>query len=597
MFRKELISCRSLGRMNMHNMTRLTREPFLDVPQEGRVLLNNPALNKGSAFTMDERKKFKLTGLLPGGYNPLEIQVARAYHQFSSLKTDLQKNQFCESLKVQNEVLFYALITTHLKEMMRIIYTPTQGDAIANYSQLFRRPTGCFLDIHQADDIDDRLAHFGDSEDIDYIVVTDSEGILGIGDQGVGGIGISVSKLVLMTVCGGVHPNRVIPVVLDCGTDNESLLNDPLYMGNRHKRIRGEQYNEFVDKFVSTVHKRYPDAVLHFEDFGRDSAYRHLAKYKDEMSVLNDDIQGTGAVTMSALKGALHSTHRLLPEARILIYGAGSAGMGIATQIIDNLETSGVDKSTTRNNIFLMDRPGLLTNAVEDELMEHQKTFMKNAEDFAGVDTKSLFEVVKHVKPHVLIGCSTQPGAFTEQVVKEMSKHVERPVIFPLSNPNRLHEATPSDLINWTDGRVMVATGSPFAPVNGRRISENNNAFIFPGIGLGAVLSRSTKISNGMIAAAVDRLAALSPILRDPNGPLLPDISDINDISCKIATSVVLAAKEEGLAEIENRISITSGTEVVIPSKWDDCYEWVRSQMWIPEYRRYRRMRTWVQGH
>lgn len=591
------VSRKTFGRRGMQNVTRLTREPFLDVPQEGRILLNNPALNKGSAFTMDERRKFKLTGLLPGGYNTLEIQVHRAYSQFCSLKTDLQKNQFCESLKVQNEVLFFALITSHLKEMMRIIYTPTQGDAIAHYSHLFRRPTGCFLDIHRPDDIDTSLAHFGDGEDIDYIVVTDAEGILGIGDQGIGGIGISISKLVLMTVCGGVHPNRVIPVVLDCGTDNENLLNDPLYMGNRHGRIRGKQYNDFVDHFVSTVQKRYPDAVLHFEDFGRDTAHRHLEKYKDQMAVLNDDIQGTGAVTMSALKGALHSTHRLLRDARILIYGAGSAGMGIANQIVDNLETNGVDRADSRKNIYLMDRPGLLTKSVEDELMDHQKPFMKDAEEFDGVNTNSLFEVVRHVKPCVLIGCSTQPGAFTKEIVQEMAKHVERPVIFPLSNPTRLHEATPGDLIDWTDGRVLVATGSPFTPVNGRRISENNNCFIFPGIGLGAVLSRSSIISKAMIAAAVDRLAALSPILRDPNGPLLPDISDINDISCRIATSVVLTAKQEGLAQIEKNTSITTGTAVKIPSNWDDCYEWVKSQMWIPEYRRYRRMRTWVQGH
>ncbi|PRT52938.1 NAD-dependent malic enzyme, mitochondrial [Wickerhamiella sorbophila] len=582
----------SLIRLARH--TRLTREPFVDVAQTGQELLNNFQLNKGSAFSNEERRIFKMGGLLPTAVHTLDDQLDRAYNQFHMYPTDLLKNSFCESLKVQNETLYYALMRRHLKEMMRIIYTPTQGDAIANYSQLFRRPAGCFLDINQPDDIAHRMAHYGDAEDIDYICVTDAEGILGIGDQGVGGIGIAISKLVLMTVCGGIHPNRVIPVVLDCGTNNQKLLQNPLYMGNRHERVRGERYDKFLDNFVQTVKQRYPRAVLHFEDFGTAAAYKSLDLYRDQLPCFNDDIQGTGAVTLSALAGALHSTDRHMPDARTIIFGAGSAGCGIANQMVDKLvENDGLSRSEARKNIFLIDRNGLITSDMRD-LMTVQREYAVDPEDpcWKDIDRTSLLELVKAIQPHILIGCSTRPGSFTKEVVQEMCQHVDRPIILPLSNPTRLHEAQPSDLIEWTDGRVLLATGSPFDDVHGRRISENNNCFIFPGIGLGAVLSRASTISKGMIAAAIDELATMSPVLKDPNGPLLPDISEITDISARVATSVVLRARDEGLARVEDEISPVSAEKIEIPADWDECYIWVLSQMWQPEYHRYRRAKT-----
>lgn len=570
----------------------MTREPFIDVSTTGRALLNNAMLNKGSAFSNEERRIFKLEGLLPPKVNTLDEQIDRAYNQYKMYPTDLLKNSFCASLKVQNETLYYGVIRRYLKEMMRIIYTPTEGDAIQSYSELFRKPAGLFLNINNPDDIDKRLAQYGDSEDIDYIVVTDAEGILGIGDQGVGGIGISQSKLVLMTVCAGVHPNRGIPIVLDCGTNNKSLLENPLYMGNRHPRIRGPQYDSFLDKFVHAVKKRFPKAVLHFEDFGTSNAYRLLHRYQDKLAVFNDDIQGTGAVTLSALKGALHATGKHLQDSKIVIYGAGSAGMGIAHQLVENMVDSHLDRDVATSGIYLVDRFGLITDALPDDKVSNpQKEFAKPAKEFEHVDTTSLLDIVKTVKPDILIGCSTQPRAFTQEIVQEMAKHVERPCILPLSNPTRLHEAVPADLIKWTDGKVFVATGSPFEPVDGRRISENNNCLIFPGIGLGAVLSRASSITSGMIAAAVDQLASLSPVLRNPDAPMLPDISNITDISARVATSVVLRAQQDGVARVLEETSPWDMDAVEIPDTWDECYIWVLSQMWQPEYRRYRRLK------
>lgn len=568
--------------------TALTRAPVQYTHMEGLQLLNNASLNKGSAFTAAERRRFNLETLLPGEVNTLDEQVDRAYGQYKMLPTNLLKNSFCQSMHDQNLVLYYALITRHLKEMMGIIYTPTQGEAIEKYSHLFRRPGGCYLNINRPDLIEPGLLHWGSKDTIDYIVVTDAEGILGIGDQGVGGVAITTAKLALMTACGGIHPDRVIPVVLDCGTNNERLLNDPLYMGNRHERVRGEEYDNFVHRFVTTVKAQFPDSVLHFEDFGASNAFRLLNKYQSKLACFNDDIQGTGAVTMATIRSALHVTKGDLKDTPILIYGAGSAGMGIATQIVDYLvEGQGLTEDKARENIFLMDRFGLVTDGLPaDQVTMFQKPFSKKSDDFKGVDPHDLTSVIAHIKPHVLIGCSTQGGAFTEQAVKEMAKHVEHPVILPLSNPTELHEAKPADLIKWTDGNVLVATGSPFDPVNGRVISENNNMFIFPGIGLGAVLARATKITNEQIAAAIEELSAQSPVLKNPEAPLLPSIENIRAISARIATAVVLQAKKEGNARVEDFESYSSDELVSIPESFDECHDWVLSQMWKPEYRR-----------
>lgn len=569
--------------------TTLTREPVLYTHIHGKELLNNPRLNKGTAFTPAERRQFDLETLLPTATNTLDEQVDRAYGQYAMLPSPLLKNAFCESMRVQNQVLYYALITRHLEEMMEIIYTPTQGDAIIQYSKLFRRPNGCFMNINRPDLIENALSHWGRHQGVDYVVVSDAEGILGIGDQGVGGVAITTAKLALMTACGGIHPDRVIPIVIDCGTNNKELLNDPLYLGNRHERVRGEEYDNFIDRMVNAINGKYPDAVIHFEDFGTSNAYRILDRYKEKIPCFNDDIEGTGAVTVASIKSALHVTQSSPKDCRILMFGAGSAGVGIANQIVDNLVNyEGLSEAEAKQYIFLMDRHGLVTSNLSDDLItDIQRPFVHDGEKFKDIDTTDLQAVVAAIKPQVLIGASTQAGAFTEKVVKEMAQHVERPIILPLSNPTKLHEATPGDLIDWTDGKVLVATGSPFGVVRGRKIAENNNMFIFPGIGLGAVLSRAKLITKKQIAVAIEELVSLSPVLLNPQNPLLPSIKDIHFISARIATAVVLQAKKEGLARIEEHSSPASEDLITIPENYEECFDWVQSQMWKPEYRRF----------
>lgn len=542
---------------------------------EGFELLNSPIFNKGSAFTEEERDIFKLNGLLPPHVDDLEKQIERAYKQLHDLRDPLRKNDFMTSMRQQNKTLYYALVNRHISELVPIIYTPTEGDAIANYSNRFRRPEGVFLDITQPDTILDRMSKFGNDSDIDYIVVTDSEGILGIGDQGVGGIRISLAKLALMTLCGGIHPGRGLAVCLDVGTNNETLATDELYMGNRFARVRGKQYDDFVEKFINVLKEHYPSSVLHFEDFGVTNARPILEKYKSQLACFNDDIQGTGAVVMSSFLAALKHTSRDLKTAKVLIYGAGSAGLGIADQIVNHMVNHGLTKEQARNNIYAMDRHGLILDSMGDVSYEAQMFYSKKDEDFKDINTKSLVEVVGQVKPTCMIGCSTQKGAFTEQVIREMYKHNDKPIIFPLSNPTRLVEAVPEDLLKWTDFNALVATGSPFQPVEGYNIAQNNNCFSFPGIGLGAVVCKASTISDTMISAAVDQLADLAPINNgDPKLGLLPSLDLINELSSKIAAAVVLQAVKEGVAQRKD-----------IPLRFEDTLKWVESQMWRPVYR------------
>lgn len=554
----------------------------LECALTGTTLLNHPFFNKGSAHTKEERHAFNLTGLLPQSAQTLDQQARRAYEQFSTRPDNLAKNTFMTSMKEQNEVLFYKLLNDHLEEMFSIIYTPTEGDAIQNYSRLFRRPEGCFLNINDADRVHDDLAQWGRPEDIDYIVVTDGEEILGIGDQGVGGILISIAKLVLTTLCAGVHPNRTLPVVLDCGTDNEDLLNDDLYLGLRSKRIRGERYDKFVDSFVQSARKLYPRAYIHFEDFGIDNARHLLDLYSPKIPCFNDDVQGTGCVTLAAIMSGLHVSKQKLSEMRVVIFGSGSAGCGIADQIRDAIVAEGgVSKEDAAKQLWLLDKPGLLTT--ETPLNEGQKVFARSKEEWDGKST-DLQAVIKEVKPNVLIGTSTKPGAFTEDVVKEMASHVDRPIIMPLSNPTRLHEAVPADILKWTDGRALVATGSPFEPVKGPwgkdgkevtiKVAECNNSVVFPGIGLGAVLSRAKLVNKKMLVAAVEAVAEMSPALDDNTAPLLPGVDIVRDVSVNVASKVIRAAVKDGLA-----------TEKGIPDNDDDLKEWIHEQMWNPEYR------------
>ncbi|KAJ6072739.1 hypothetical protein N7467_010824 [Penicillium canescens] len=560
------------------NLPRAASGP-LECPYNAETILKDARFNKGSAFTHEERKTFNLHGMLPPNIQTIEEQVQRAYDQYSSRAEPLVKNTFMASMKAQNEVLYYKLLQTHLKEMFSIIYTPTEGDAIQNYSRLFRKPEGCFLDIRDQDSIDEYLSNFVKEEEIDYIVVSDGEEILGIGDQGVGAILISVAKLVITTLCAGIHPSRQLPVVLDCGTDNEDLLNDDLYLGLRQHRVRGKEYDDFVDKFVTAARKRFPEAFIHFEDFGLQNARRILDKFQPQIPCFNDDIQGTGCVTLAAMMAALHVSKIKMEEVRVVIFGSGTAGTGIADQIAEAITTEAHrSKSEASKQIWCIDKPGLLVKSLGEKLTPAQESFAREDEDWPADESRDLLSVIKKVHPHVLIGTSTKPKAFTEDIVREMAKHVERPIIFPLSNPTRLHEAEPKDLYEWTEGRALVATGSPFPPVEygGVKydIAECNNSTCFPGIGLGAVLSRSRLVSKKMLVAAVKALGARAPALQDSNEPLLPDVEDVREISVDIAAAVIKCSIDEGLAQEED-----------IPTKDSDLREWIQVQMWEAIYR------------
>ncbi|KAL8920494.1 MAG: hypothetical protein Q9208_006243 [Pyrenodesmia sp. 3 TL-2023] len=463
--------------------------------------------------------------------------------------------------------------------MFSIIYTPTEGDAIQNFSRIFRQPEGCFLNIFDRDRVYDNLAQWGTADDIDYIVVTDGEEILGIGDQGVGGILISVAKLVITTICAGIHPARTLPVVLDCGTDNHQLLNDELYLGIRRPRIRGQEYEEFVDNFVQSARKLYPKAYIHFEDLGLSNARRILDKYSQQIPCFNDDVQGTGCITLAAIMAGLHVSNLDLKDMRMVVFGSGSAGTGIADQVQDAIATeSGKSEEEAAKQIWCVDKPGVLLKSQGENLTPGQHPFARDDSEWQGKDHKSLLSIVKEVRPHVMIGTSTKPKTFTEQVVKEMAKHVDRPIIMPLSNPTRLHEADPKDIYEWTGGRALIATGSPFPPVKyeGKEyvVAECNNSCAFPGIGLGMVLSRSRLLTKTLLVAAVKALAAQAPALKDPDKGLVPDVTDVREISVHVAKAVIKAAVHEGLA-----------TEEGVPEDDAELDEWVREQMWDPKYR------------
>ncbi|CCE62567.1 hypothetical protein TPHA_0C04170 [Tetrapisispora phaffii CBS 4417] len=558
---------------------RLNVNGSIECSLHGFTLLDSPLFNKGTAFTKEERDQFGLSGLLPPKVSTLEEQLERNYKLLCELKTPLEKNDFMTHLRMQNKVLYFAMVKKYIRELVPIIYTPTEGDAIAKYSDRLKRPEGVFLNINEPEKVEENLAAYGDAKDVDYIVVTDSEGILGIGDQGVGGIRISVSKMALMTLCGGIHPGRVLPVCLDVGTNNQELLNNDLYTGNRFPRVRGEAYDKLVDAFITGVKKQFPNAILHFEDFGVKNARRLLEKYRNKVPCFNDDIQGTGAVVTASLIAALKHTNRDLKKSKILIYGAGSAGIGIADQIASHMVTHGLSLQEARSNIYLINRKGLILESNVATSSPAQHVYAKPDQDWEGVDTASLQNLIKHIQPTCLVGCSTKAGAFTKECIQEMHKHNSRPIVFPLSNPTRLHEAVPEDVMKWTNNEALVATGSPFKPVNGYRISENNNCFSFPGIGLGSMLAKASIISDKMISAAVDELASLSPLEENNSKPgLLPPLEVITETSARVATAVLLQALEEGTARVEEN-------DTKIPRDFDECLEWVKESMWQPIYR------------
>ncbi len=547
------------------------------VRARGSALLAIPRLNRGTAFTHAERRQLGLLGRLPTGVTSLEAQVGRCYDQFRRARTDLEKFAYLAALRDRNTVLFYRLLAEHLEEMMPIVYTPTIGDAIVEFSHWYQRINGVFLSIDAPEQIDQCLQSTGrDAQDIDLIIVTDSEGILGIGDQGVGGIQIALGKKSLYTAAAGLDPNRALAVVLDVGTDNLALLNDEMYLGLRHSRVRGPAYDEFVEQFVTTAVKTFPHAMIHWEDFGASNAHRILATYQDKCLTFNDDIQGTAAVVAAAALAAVRTRGEQLRDQRIVIHGAGTAGVGVADLLRAMMIEEGATDAEARATFWGLGSRGLLTTALGERMRPFQVPYARPAEETA--DWKAsrtgvigLAEVVRRVHPTILIGTSGQPASFTQAIVTDMAAHTDRPVIFPLSNPTELAEATPADLLAWTDGRALIATGSPFAPVEAAgltyRIAQANNAFVFPGLGLGVAVCHATRVSQGMIAAAATAVASMSKGTRRGQS-LLPDVADLRVVSATVAIAVVRAAVAEGLAQVEPADPI----QEVFDTMWKPVY-------------------------
>jgi malate dehydrogenase (oxaloacetate-decarboxylating) len=545
----------------------------------GRQVLADPRINKGTAFSDQERRDLGLTGLIPSGHLTLDGQASRVYAQYQQLTSDLARNVLMNEVHDRNEVLYYRLLSSHLSEMLPIIYTPTVGQAIERYSHEYRRPRGVYLSVDQPELIETSLCAPGlGPGEVDLIVVTDAGAILGIGDWGVGGMGIAVGKLAVYTAAGGISPNRALPVMLDVGTDRQSLLDDPLYIGNRHTRVPVDEYDRFLDAFVAAVGKLFPDALLHWEDVGVSNARRLLDRYRDQRLSFNDDIQGTGAVNLAAVLAAARATGIKLPEHRIVIFGAGTAGTGIADQLSAAMRADGLSEAAARARFWAVDRAGLLTDATPG-LAESQRRYARPAPEVAAWQADEslggigLAEVVRRVRPSILIGTSGRGGAFTQHIVREMAAHRARPVILPMSNPTSLSEAVPADLIRWTEGRALVATGSPFPPVdyNGVRymIGQANNALVFPGLGLGVIAARATRVTDGMLAAAAHAVSELVDI-RAPGAPLLPRVEALRATSVAVAAAVAEAAAADGVARARLDGDVRAA---------------VRGLMWEPEYR------------
>jgi malate dehydrogenase (oxaloacetate-decarboxylating) len=546
----------------------------------GLAVLNSPLLNKGTAFTAEERIALGLTGLLPPDISTLEAQVKRAYIQYERLPDALSRNIYLTTLHDRNEVLFYRLFSEHLREMIPIVNDLTVGMAMEQYHHECRRPRGVYLSIDHAEAIEEAFANLGaGAGDIDLVLATDAEQILGIGDWGVGGIEVSIGKLAIYTAAGGIDPARVIPVMLDVGTNRENLLADPTYIGNRHARIRGERYDAFIDAYVKTVTRLFPNALLQWEDFAPGVGRRILERYRDEICTFNDDMQGTGAITLAAAISAVRVCGTPLRSQRVVIFGAGTAGIGVADQLREAMVREGLAGEGAARRFWCVDRQGLLTADMADRLRDYQAAYARSAAESKGWRQEgngsgvSLLEVVRRVKPTMLIGTSTASGSFTEEVVKEMAAHTERPIIFALSNPPVRAEANPADLIAWTDGRALVATGSAFPPVTYKGVTyvvaQVNNAMLYPGLGLGAIVSRAGRISAGMFAAAASAVSSLVTV-RQPGASLLPHIDDLRSVSVTVAVAVAEAADAEGLARV----------------KFGDIVQQVQDAMWQPRYRR-----------
>lgn len=564
------------------------------------AVLNDPLLNHGVAFTEAERKALALTGRLPSAVLTLDQQVQRAWQQLQAQPSDLAKNVYMEQLHDRNEVLYYKLLADHLTELLPVVYDPTVGDAIEKYSHEYRRPRGIYLSIDRPGDIEASLATLGlGPDDVDLIVCTDAEEILGIGDWGVGGIQISVGKLAVYTAAAGIDPRRVIPVSLDVGTDNEGLLNDPLYLGNRHSRVRGQAYDAFIAKYLQTASSLFPGALLHFEDFGAGNARRILVTYRDKYRIFNDDMQGTGAIVMAGLFGALKVTGTRWRDQRVVVFGGGTAGVGIADQIRDQMTRDGLDEAQATRQIWIVDLPGLLTDDMGDGLLDYQRSYARPAAEASGwartpvqVDPATvqrwpqmatlrqaraasgivtLQTVVEQVKPTILIGCSTAHGAFTRQIIEAMSAGTPQPVIFPISNPTSQIEAMPADIITWSKGQALVATGLPIPPFVYDGVTyafgQANNALLYPGLGLGTIVCGASTVTDGMLHAASQAVAGQVDVSA-PGASLLPAVENLRASSATTAIAVARAAIDDGVA----------------PKKPSDLVQAVQDAMWQPAY-------------
>ena len=536
-------------------------------------ILNDPFLNKGTAFTQEERKELDLIGLLPPYIQTIEEQAAQTYAQMQTKVNDLEKRLFLMEIFNTNRMLFYYLFSQHLEEFNPIVYDPTIADTIEGYSDLFVEPQYAgYLDINHPENIEETLKNAADNRDIRLIVVTDAEGILGIGDWGVNGVDISVGKLMVYTGAAGIDPSMVLPLVIDAGTNREELRNNPNYLGNCHERVRGERYYEFIDQFVQTAERLFPKLYLHWEDFGRMNAANILEKYRKNIPTFNDDIQGTGIVTLGGIFGAMDITGEKLVDQVYLCYGGGTAGAGIASRVLREMVSQGLSEEEAYERFFMVDKQGLLFDDMDD-LTPEQKPFAKNRANFPNADKLTdLLEVVKTVKPTILVGTSTQPNTFTKEVVEAMCQNTERPCIFPLSNPTKLAEASAEDLIVWSDGKAFVATGIPSDNVIYKGveyiIGQANNALIYPGLGLGVLASEASLLTDEMIGAAAHSLSGITDITK-PGAPVLPPFKYVADVSIKVAEAVAKKAQEQGLARAQEK----------------DMAKAVRDFKWIPKYK------------
>jgi malate dehydrogenase (oxaloacetate-decarboxylating) len=553
-----------------------TGRTTLEVPLRGRPLLDCSLLNKGSAFTEEERRAFGLAGLLPARVSTLEEQVARRYPDFRDRPTALERFLFLRALQDRNETLFYRLLRDHLTETLPIIYTPEVGEVCQLYSHIYYRPRGLYLSYPQRHEMEALLEN-RPFRAVDVIVVTDGERILGLGDQGVGGMGIPVGKLSLYTLCGGIAPGRTLPVLLDVGTDNPALLSDPDYLGWRHGRVRGTEYDAFVESFVRAVERQLPGVLLQWEDFAQANARRLLDRYRERLCSFNDDIQGTAAVTLGALLTAVRRTGHPLIEQRVVIVGAGSAGTGISDLILMALTQEGLAEPEARSRLWLISSRGLLHTGLEN-LSPWQRRYSRPKEEVAGwrrdgAGSIPLIEVVERVRPTALLGVSGQPGSFTEEAVRAMARHAERPIVFPLSNPTSRSESSPADLLAWTEGRALIATGSPFGPVafEGRTVpvSQCNNSYVFPGLGLGVIASGARRVTDALFLAAARVLSECVPPQDGPDAALLPPLEELPAVSQRIALAVGVEAQRVGLAP------------QAAPEEWERTLE---ARRWEPRY-------------